>query len=150
MEKLVEAMSGEVLAGLIAMMLALIAAIGVAGKALIGRAQKLGEAKLEQLKLEAEVAIARLEHEKLQLAAAAGARIAEVATMPASAIRGEAKKALAVEQAAELLGVSSHAAAPAALPDAVQAAYERDEERRSLSPDALTPAETPTAKLRRI
>lgn len=150
MQKLLEAMSTEVAAGLSALLLGVFAAIGFSAKALIGRGQKLAEAKIEQMRLETEVQIARLEREKVELAATAGSRIAKAATMPPSPISGQAEKALAIEQAADLLGVSPHAATPAELPDAVQAAYERDEDRRSLSPDALTPAETPSAKLKRL
>jgi hypothetical protein len=143
MDDLIKSLSGEAAAGISALVAGTLVALGLAFKTLI---EKVGARATRLAELRLEVEIARLEREKLDIAAAAGARIAEVATQPAAAVRGEQKKAIAIAQAADLLGVSSHAATPSDLPDAVQAAYERDEGRRSFSPDALTPAETPRAK----
>jgi hypothetical protein len=144
MEEAIKSISAEATVIVLGVIAAIGFAIREAAKRLIEKGAKLGELRLE-------IEIARLEREKLDLAAAAGSRIAKVATMPASGLRGEAEKALAIEQAADLLGVSPHAPTPAELPEAVQAAFERDVERNSLSPDALTPAEMPNAKrLRRL
>jgi hypothetical protein len=141
MQKLIESVSAEATAAAIALVAFVAFTLREAFKKLSGRAVRLAE-----LRFDAE--IARLEAEKVQIATAAGVRIANAAAKPDTGIRGAGKKALAVEQAADLLGADPDAI-ELELANKVQAVVE-EEKRRSIEPDALTPAETPTAKLRRI
>jgi hypothetical protein len=141
-----------VVVGLIAA--AAVAAIGAIIKLLM-RAGKVAkayaEALLDRQAAEAEVMriAAAAQIEKARLSAKAGVLIAEARSAEALPAKGLEKKMIADVEAARLFasdGVVGDAIKK--LPELVQEAWAEEQVRKSLSPDAPTPLESPAAKRR--
>lgn len=90
----------------------------------------------------------KAKQKQLEIAATAAVRIADAHAGPQLDLEGDEKKMIADSAAEELLGAASKKML-AKVPELVQAAWQRGQDRQSaasMRSEALTPAETPTAK----